>query len=57
MQEFVIVFTYIDDDGDRATATTKPFKAESEEKAIERLKELWQIEFETRIDILKVKVV
>ncbi len=57
MQEFVIVFTYIDDDGDRATATTKPFKAESEDKAVERLIELWEGEFETKIDILKVKVV
>lgn len=57
MQKFAIVFTYIDDDGDRATATTKPFEAESEEKAVERLINLWEGEFETKIDILKVKFV
>ena len=57
MQNFAIVFTYIDDDGDRATATTKPFEAENEEKAVERLINLWEGEFETKIDILKVKFV
>lgn len=57
MQKFAIVFTYIDDDGDRATATTKPFEAESEEKAVERLINLWEGEFKTKIDILKVKFV
>jgi len=57
MKNFVIVFSYMYDEEDRVTATTKPFEAESEEEAVQKLVDQFESYEGTKIDIIKVKIV
>jgi hypothetical protein len=45
------------DEEDRVTATTKPFEAESEEEAVQKLVDQFESYEGTKIDIIKVKIV
>jgi ribosomal protein L20A (L18A) len=57
MEKFVIVFSYMYDEEDRVTATTKPIEAESEQEAVEKLVDQFESYEGTKIDIIKVKTV